>query len=344
MKSWAEWEKITVSDDEEMDDDNEQGFTAKQLRNNAYIQGLLQGTVSDLSPIKDILVQSQQRHLETMSEVIGPNFDRQSTERIREQFFIPSKKKKPNTSLPTTKKEDGVQVVVLGAGKIGSLLLSRLGKNAIGTKRNLASKKKQKQLRAFDICSPGSWKQLPRNPRAVVITFDLSCTPIVMVEELWEDYLFSVPLVIVYGTLASHPKIKTSDTKEFLRTKGRREAEGLLNSKGAVVLHLARTWSPGFITNVLPTIDKNSTMHLVHEKDVVTITERLLAKPPPEEEDGRGQRYIVSSGEYSWSDLAEKTELKIDIETSTSPSKKAAKPLAGASICDYLNFDFTKII
>jgi len=349
-KSWAEWDKITVSDDEEeMEDDNDQGFTAEQLRNNNYIQGLLQGTVSDLSPIKDILVQSQQRQLETMSEVIGPSFDRQSAQKLREQFFIPSKKKKTKTPLPTTKKKDGVQVVVLGAGKIGSLLLSRLGDMAVGTKRNLSSTKKKKQLRAFDICCPGSWKQLPPNPKAVVITFDLSCTPIVMVEELWEDYLSGVSLVIIYGTLASHPLVsdpngKTSDMKEFLRIRDRRDAEGLLNSKGAVVLHLAQVWSPGFVTKVLPTIkDKNSNVHLVHEQDVVTITERLLAKPPPEEEDGRGQRFIVTSGEYSWGDLAKQTELKIDIEASTS-SKKAAKPLVGVSICDYLNFDFTNIL
>jgi len=343
----SKWDDIKLSDDEEMEDDNEQGFTREQLRNNAYIQGLLQGTVSDLSPIKDILVQSQQRHLETMSEVIGPSFDRQSAQRIREQFFVPSKKKKAKTTLPTTKEEDGVEVVVLGAGRLGSLLLSRLGDKAIGTKRNVPSKKKQKQLRSFDICRPGSWKQLPRNPKAVVITFDLSCTPLIMVEELWEDYLASVPLVFIYGTLASHPKGKASATEDVLRIKDRREAEGLLNSKGAVVLHLAEVWSPGFISKFLPTInDKNSKVHLIHEQDVAAITERLLLKPPPEENDGRGKRYILSSGDYSWCDLAKKAELKIDIKSNPEDGadSKATKPLAGVSICDYLDFDFTNII
>jgi len=81
-KPWrSKWDDIKLSDDEEMEDDNEKGFTREQLGNNAYIQGLLQGTVNDLSPIKDILVQSQQRHLETMSEVIGPSFDRQSAQK-----------------------------------------------------------------------------------------------------------------------------------------------------------------------------------------------------------------------------------------------------------------------
>lgn len=344
-KSRSKWDDIKVSDDEEMEEDNELGFTPEQLKNNAYIQGLLQGTVSDLSPIKDILVQSQQRHLETMSEVIGPSFDRQSAQRLREQFFHPSKKKKTKTSLPTTKEEDGVQVVVLGVGRLGSLLLSGLGDRAIGTKRNLPSKKKQKQLRSFDICCPGSWKQLPRSPKAVVITFDLSCTPIVMVEELWEDYLSSVPLIITYGTLASHPKSRTSSILEVMRIKDRKEAEGFLNSKGAIVLHLAQIWSPGFVAKVLPNIsDKNSKIHLIHEQDVVAITERLLSKPPPEENDGRGKRYILSAGEYSWCELAEQAELKIDIESSTSFAKSAAKPIPGVSICDYLDFDFTNII
>jgi len=345
-KPWrSKWDDIKLSDDEEMEDDNEKGFTREQLRNNAYIQGLLQGTVNDLSPIKDILVQSQQRHLETMSEVIGPSFDRQSAQKIREQFFVPSKKKKAMTTLPTTKEEDGVEVVVLGAGRLGSLLLSRLGDKAIGTKRNVPSKTKQKQLRSFDICRPGSWKQLPRNPKAVVITFDLSCTPLIMVEELWEDYLASVPLVIIYGTLASHPKGNTSLTEDVQRLKDRREAEGFMNSKGSVVLHLAQIWTPGFMNKFLNIVkDKDAKVNLIHEQDVAVITERLLLKPPPEENDGRGKRYILSSGEYRWCDLAKKEGLEMDIESETIETKRAIKPLAGISICDYLNFNFTNII
>jgi len=328
-----------------MEDDSEKGFTSEQLRNNAYIQGLLQGTEKNLKPIQDILVQSQQRHLETMSEVIGPSFDRQSAQKLREQFYVPSKKQKPKTKLPTTKEAGGVDVVVLGAGRLGSLLLSRLGAKAIGTKRNLPAKKKQKQLRAFDICRPGSSKQLPRNPQAVVITFDLSCTPLIMVEELWDDYLSVVPLVIIYGTLDSHPKGKTGTTEEQERMNDRREAEGLLNSKGAVVLHLATIWSPGFIEKVLPSVsDKNSKVHLIHEQDVVTITERLLSKPPPEDNDGHGKRFVLSSGEYSWGDLAKQEALKVKTEGSTSLSKNPSKPLHGVSICEYLDFDFTNII
>ena len=199
-------------------------------------------------------------------------------------------------------------VLVLGAGWVGSRLALRLHESGLGVRvtnrPGTAVGAKEPYFQGvelpevvrrheFDVTVPESWAGLPdpASLRAVVITFPMQ---LASVEPFWEAFLRRVPSVVAFSSTSVYQVDvpgQTVDEGTQIKATPRAMAEAYMQERGAAVLTISGIFGEprgprgvctclAFYSSGGGGLNGAKSVNMVHVRDIIEATERC-APPAP---------------------------------------------------------------